>query len=222
MASFSIYDLEGGEIMTIITALIMNPENNQEPFVVFGSDSLQVDFLIEGVNKKIVGRYENQQKIFKLQNSLIAFTGNFEEGLIYEILDYLESNTSKESDIFYLIEIAKEFLLSRLVGSTTEYITITIGTIGADGNPKLVNFIINNGNEIEYETKLLELRTGVPFKFMTAGVEVPDELFNSLARELDGEYELKIVTLCLEKFLKEVAKLYPDTCNQNIKIYTLE
>ena len=204
--------------MTIVLAILVEPKNNQKPFVIFGSDSLQVKCQIEGSTKKEIGKDENQQKIFEIHNFLIAFTGNVQSGFISEIIKFLAENSSKENDISTLLEIAKGYVMSRIKESSTEEITITIGTLDTDGKPILKYWKVIKANETIDEPLSLETSNEKPFRFLTAGVEVPDDLMDSLENDIKHEDDFDTVMKNAKKFLGNVAKRYPDVCNQNIKL----
>lgn len=207
--------------MTIVLAILVEPKNNQKPFVIFGSDSLQVSYQIEGSTETEIGKDENQQKIFEIHNSLIAFTGNVQRGFISEIMKFLIGNSSEKTDISTLLEIAKGYVMSHLKESSTKYITITIGTLDTDGKPKLKNWKVEKANETKEESHSLETSNEKPFRFLTVGMEAPDNLMDSLENDINNEDDFDTVMKNAKKFLGNVAILYPDECNQNIKLKAL-
>lgn len=93
--------------MTIVLAILVEPKNNHKPFVIFGSDSLQVDYQIEDSTEIELERVEDQPKIFEIHNSLIAFTGNVQKGFISDIRKFLTDKSSNKDDLSTLMDIAK-------------------------------------------------------------------------------------------------------------------
>lgn len=208
--------------MTIIIAMAVLSEKEGKPYILFGSDSLQVDYELIRGKKEVIGKKENQQKVFKFNDNLIAFMGVFDTDVVYALLDHLNNFTARETGLGEILELVKNYILSHLSepDTVTENITVIVGKIESDF-PKLVMFEATKNFDIEWNAELMEVIEMPDHQFYVSGEQAPPDLAAKLSNGINQNDSIESVTKNVSGFLKEVASIYPETCNQNIRIMHL-
>ncbi|MGE7951922.1 hypothetical protein [Lysinibacillus xylanilyticus] len=209
--------------MTVIVAMVVNPKNGEKPYVLFGSDSLRVEYDLIDSEPVETGRDENQQKIFIVQNNLISFMGLFDTD-ISDLLKYLENNTTVETKIEDIVDIAKEFIDRDLAreDSKTKYITVLFGQIDNNGNPVFAYLEFDKARYKDANIEYIKLKESPDFDYIVSGPDNhPKELEDEYVYEIEQNDSIDAVKKSTEQFLKQLASLFPENCNQDIKIKCL-
>lgn len=204
--------------MTVIIAMAVHPSNGENSYILFGSDSLQVNYRVDGEERIALSYDHNQQKIFKLHNYLVSFAGSFDVEVIFDMLEFLEEHTNEKNCLDDITEIAIEYFEYRMLeGAVINNAVMFIGRISSEGKPTIAYFEIEEQNYSDVEVFVIEANDNQRFGYVTAGKPVPDELTYTLRDEINPDDNVSLVEGIVEKFLLGVAKSHPEECNEIIK-----
>lgn len=218
---FVIMHKKGEVELTILIAMAARPSNGEKPYVLFGSDSLEVKYrLKEDGTKEAVDRNESQQKIFRKHDKLFAFTGLFDLSVVLDLPDYLENRITKETDIKAAAEIVLGFIKGQKL--LIYNISVIIGQIDSNEKPSLVGFDMDGEGQVGEPIEPVVLEGISEYWVIVAGEEPPVNLNEKLKSEIDrSNLSISSLEKSVEQFLRQVASEYPETCNQNIRIEKL-
>lgn len=149
--------------------------------------------------------------------------GVFNTDVVFALLDHLNNVTTKEMVLGEVLDITKDYILSHMSSPEVgiENITVITGKVDRD-IPKLAMFEVTTKEfDIEWNTELMEVVEIPDHQFYVSGAQAPLDLVNRLSDDINRNDSIESVTKNVSEFLKEVASMYPETCNQNIRIMHL-
>src|SRR5690625_3523605 len=103
--------------MTVLLTVAVRPKDGLKPYLLMGSDSLQIKghsiFSDDGevMDVEVVSRDENYQKIFKVNDKLIGITGRYNEELTSLLVTYLKDNDTQIKELTQLaLNYVREYI----------------------------------------------------------------------------------------------------------------
>lgn len=199
--------------MTVLAAVGVVPKNGLKSYVIMGADTKKIT-RIEG-HEDIID--EEYRKIFKKNGKLIGISGRVNEGYITELVkifsEFEESRTI--SELVQLIEMfSKEFISE--YPKEIEKVLVLVATV-EENQPIIVEInILRDGridSVIHSDTEKYKIKTNFP------GYNIP--AFEELESKINENDKFDQVKKYVNESLTEVAKLVPDTSNQNILIESI-
>jgi hypothetical protein len=212
--------------MTILSGIVLG--KNAAPFVMIAADSrsTKIDVYqnketLEITRQKLISINDNTIKVSKpLRNIIIGFAGNgFGQNSINEI-EFIKEYVSPHADLKEAAEIVREKLISRVIetenNSLFDYDVMMGGFL--EGKPALAAFNASLGSldaRIEYRQPL----DGQVMGFFSGVKDVLKELKDKLNRRVsETGGSITSVRLALEDYIKEAARLFPETCNEVVRV----
>ncbi|MEZ7173708.1 hypothetical protein [Sporosarcina sp. OR05] len=211
--------------MTVLIAMAAYPPSGEKPYVLFGSDSLEVIYsLAEDGVIEVDDRNESQQKIFRKHDKLFAFAGLFESSLVLNLMNFLDSEIAQETEIETTAEIILGFIRGQMFSEnvTVYNISVIIGQIDKSGKPSLLAFDVNKDGLVQEPVDAVTLENELEYWVIPAGEEPSFAIKEKFQEGIEkSNLDMALVEQTIERFLKEAAGEYSETCNQDIKIKKL-
>ncbi|MBT2701590.1 hypothetical protein J7E79_30545 [Bacillus sp. ISL-40] len=209
--------------MTVLIAIAARPNTGEVPFILMGSDSLEINL---DKNLTEIGRNEDAEKIYKINDKLVSVSGRLDPGFISSFLQFLDENDCELSKLY---KLAYQYVYEHIVNVEIHADAKCAIYIGCCNNstPELVDIRIKK-NDLSNTVCTYEVAetNGQFIAKMAGSITVPndDDLFDAFKSRVEERCQtlsLICVRRAAEEYLKKAAARYPDTCNQIIKFERL-
>ena len=211
--------------MTVMLTVAVKPKDGLKPYILMGSDTLQIQghptFSEDGdvVSIEEVSRNENYQKKYHINNKLIGMTGRFNEDLTNLLINFLKEN---DTTIDKLSQIAHDFVKDYITNDiSVEYqrVTVTIGSCD-DSRPTVSYIEVDTRYLSETIIDICEVTEAGSFVPIFTGnrKNTPDLQVAFIERVQNNSinYNIRSVRNAAKEYLEKAALRYSETCNQNI------
>ncbi|MEY8742854.1 hypothetical protein AB9M62_25660 [Bacillales bacterium AN1005] len=203
--------------MTVITAIAARTIEGQKPYVLMGADSLEITLFPD--SEPTINA--NADKIFKINDKLICYSGRVDTVFISEFINHIKVN---DCDLKELHQIAYDYLFEYLRDiEQDEEAKCTIFMACCNNSlPELAEIRINK-NDLTNGINIYKQLEEREFIVKVAGsIRVPedDDLFENMKLNFEKKCpsrKISSVRKVAEEYLRSAAARYPATCNQNIK-----
>ncbi|GAB6553203.1 hypothetical protein ACQVSN_07030 [Bacillus mobilis] len=208
--------------MTVLIAIAANPNTDQVPYILMGSDSLEINL---DKDLTLMSRNEDANKIYKIKDKSVSISGRFDPSFRNSFLEFLQE---KDCELSKLHKLAYQYVYEHMVNVEINPDAKCAIYIGCCNNsvPELVEIRIKK-SDLSSTVCTYEVAEKNQFIVKIAGsIRVPndDDLsdqFMSRVAERCPTLSLTCVRRAAEEYLKKAAARYPETCNQNIKFERL-
>ena len=211
--------------MTVLLTVAVNPSNNDKPYILMGSDSLQIKghgiYSDEGELIDIDEYYRDDryEKKFEINRKLIGLTGRYNEDFNELILNSIKENDVNAVEMSKLLHDYTKKLVESDKDIENQRITITIGTI-EKGVPILSYIEVDTRDLPETILDTIELKQKGSFVPVFAGNRKKtidlQENFNQRVMNNSINFNMTSVRKAANEYLVKSAERYPLTCNTNI------
>jgi len=211
--------------MTVLLTVAVRPKDGLKPYLLMGSDSLQIKghsiFSDDGevMDVEVVSRDENYQKIFKVNDKLIGITGRYNEELTSLLVTYLKDNDTQIKELTQLaLNYVREYITN---DDSIEYqrVTVTMGSC-ENSRPRISYIEVDTRDLPETIIDVCEVGKIGSFVPVFAGnrknTKDLQEAFNGRVLNDGINFNITVVRRAAKEYLEKAAARYPETCNQNI------
>ncbi|PFO03751.1 hypothetical protein COJ85_14005 [Bacillus sp. AFS076308] len=133
--------------MTVLIGVAVKPRNGDKPYLIMGSDSKRVKYnMLENGTSTIIGVEEDYEKIFPVNNKLIAMTGMFPDDLTLKFLDFIKEN---DTQIEELTKIGFEFIKKRIIDSGFQVARCTVIIGSCENSEPKIGYIEVDNQDID-------------------------------------------------------------------------
>ena len=211
--------------MTVMLTVAVKPKDGLKPYILMGSDSLQIQgYPTFSANGEVTGieevsRNDNFQKIYNVNSKLIGMTGRFNEELKELLINFLKENDTKIEE---LSQLAHDFVKDYITNdSSIEYQRVTVTIASCDNARPIVSYVevdtrglsetIIDICEVTEFGSFLPMFTGNRKKTSDLQVAFIERVQNNSIN-----YNIRSIRNAAREYLEKAALRYPETCNQNI------
>lgn len=209
--------------MTVLITIAAKPNDvNQVPYILMGSDSLEIN--VESDLTEI-SRNENADKIYKVNDKLVSISGRMDPSFRSNFIDFLNE---KDCELSELHKLAFQYVYDHMenveINDEAKY-AIFIGCCN-NSAPELADIRVKKNDLSNTVCEYLLLENDQIIANFAGSISVPEDddlsdTFMRRATEGCTSASLSCVRKAAEEYLKSAASRYPDTCNQIIKFERL-
>lgn len=208
--------------MTVLFAMAARPEVGQVPYILMGSDSLEINL---DKDRNLISRNDDAKKIYKINDKLVSYSGRLDTCFREDFLKFLNENDCELSKLYKLVyQYVYDYMVNVEIAPDAKC-AIYIGCCN-NSIPELAEIRIKKS-----ELSKAIYKHHVPEKdqllIKVAGsIREPedDDLFYSILGNMTErcpDLALPRVRIVAKEYLEKAAARYPETCNQNIKFERL-
>lgn len=211
--------------MTVMLTVAVKPKDGLKPYILMGSDSLQVKGVPaysedgEVIDIEVVSRDNHYQKIFKVNYKLIGMAGYFSDELTDLLISFLKEN---DTTIDKLTQIAHDFIKDYVANdNSVEYQRVTLSLGSCENSVPTVSYIeVDTRTLPETIIDVCEITKVGSFVQIFSGnrkktLDLQDAFIKRVLNN-SINYNIRSVRNAAKEYLEQSALRYPETCNQNI------
>lgn len=213
--------------MSVLLAVAVRPKKGKS-YALIGVDSKQIKGIFKDNNDcnlsnlEIIRVEDDFNKAFKLNNIIYGITGQADDEIMTVIHEYIRNNDSEIETLLPKIELYAKKLLKDSNDIKEQRIVITLAG-RYNGEAVLAQIQLDKrGASTGSKSGFLQISKN-GFVEIFAGKTREYDLQKVFRDTINGSTSLQkeLVKKTMRKYLKKVATRYPETCNQNIKIFEI-
>lgn len=208
--------------MTVLFAMAARPEVGQVPYILMGSDSLEINL---DKDRNLISRNDDAKKIYKINDKLVSYSGRLDTCFREDFLKFLNENDCELSELYKVVyQYVYDYMVNVEIAPDAKC-AIYIGCCN-NSIPELAEIKIKK-SELSKAVHEHYVAEENQYIVKTAGsIRIPedDDLFDTIIGNLGNScptLSLACVRKVAKDYLEKAAARYPETCNQNIKFERL-